>query len=544
MEDTISKDFHGLVLAAGMGKRLRSGEGDNRPKVLRQVNGRYMILYALDALRGAGVADICLVVGAGADMVKAALSDSVEYAYQEKQLGSGHATASARSVLEGKSRHILLMCGDSPLFTSATVSALKAEHIQNGAIITLASAELDDPTGYGRIIRRDGKVAAIVEEKCASAEEKAIKEINGGCYAFDSKWLWSNIDRIQPNETGEICLTDLVQFAIEDGEMVATVQIPAEEVLGVNTPEQLKQAEEILRSRGSRESRGSRGKTPPQPSPKRRGSLSRCIGTASAAGYRCNKIEAVSCQLTADSLNQPSTLALSVVTPAYNEETRIGDSIRAIAAYLSQNTPAYEIIVVNDGSSDSTLEILQKLHGEIARLTILTYSQNMGKGYAVRQGMLAAKGDWVLMTDADLAAPIEELPKLEEALRNGADLAVGSRATVGSVREIHQPFYRELGGQILNLAIQAIAVWGIRDTQCGFKLFTRECAQAVFPKCFLNDFSFDVEVIYLARKLGFKVKEVGVRWYHREGSKVHPIRDGIRLLVDLFRIRTHKYGCK
>jgi bifunctional UDP-N-acetylglucosamine pyrophosphorylase / glucosamine-1-phosphate N-acetyltransferase len=241
-------EFSGLVLAAGLGKRLRTSESDTYPKVLREVDGRPMISYVLDALRGAGVADICVVVGVAAETVKSAL-DGVRFARQKEQRGSGDAAASARSALEGKSEQVVVMCGDSPLFTASTVAALKAEHVRRKAAITLVSAELDDPSGYGRILRRGGKIAAVVEEKCASPAEKAIREVNGGCYDFDSAWLWTNIHRIRPNDTGEICLTDLVQIAIEDGETVATVPAPPEEVLGVNTPAQLREAEQILRMR-------------------------------------------------------------------------------------------------------------------------------------------------------------------------------------------------------------------------------------------------------------------------------------------------------
>ncbi|MDO8585424.1 MAG: NTP transferase domain-containing protein [Armatimonadota bacterium] len=252
MMDDIT-EFYGLILAAGMGKRLRANESDTFPKVLREVNGRPMIAYVLDALRGAGVTDICVVVGVGAEQVRETLGHSLIYAFQEYQRGSGDAAASARPLLIGKSRHVIVMCGDSPLFTAATLAALKAEHLRRGAVVTLVTAEVDDPTGYGRIVRRDGQIVGIVEEELATPEQKAIKEINGGCYAFDSAWLWSNIGRIQPSPPpkNEKCLTDVIQFAVEDGETVAAVFAAPEEILGVNTPEQLREAEEILRERRS-----------------------------------------------------------------------------------------------------------------------------------------------------------------------------------------------------------------------------------------------------------------------------------------------------
>jgi len=248
------KEFYGLILAAGMGKRLRSAPDDDFPKVLREVNGRWMVSYVLDALQGAGTPDICVVVGVGAELVKLALGDTVQYALQPEALGSGHAAACAKELLEGKSQHVIVMCGDSPLFTAETVADLKREHLRRNAVITLVSAEVDDPTGYGRIVRppEAGEITAIVEEKAASPEEKLIREINGGSYAFDSDWLWSNIGRIRVNDTGELYLTDMVRFAIDDGCVVASVRADADEILGVNTPEQLKQAEDILRARQQR----------------------------------------------------------------------------------------------------------------------------------------------------------------------------------------------------------------------------------------------------------------------------------------------------
>ncbi|MDO8588691.1 MAG: glycosyltransferase family 2 protein [Armatimonadota bacterium] len=235
---------------------------------------------------------------------------------------------------------------------------------------------------------------------------------------------------------------------------------------------------------------------------------------------------------------------LSVVIPAYNERVRIEDTLRSVQTYLSESGRSYEILVVNDGSTDGTLDVLRRLDSEISGLKVLSYEQNMGKGYAVRQGMLAASGELALLSDADLASPIEELPRLDAALSKGADVAVGSRAVTGSVREVHQSFIRETGGRALNLIIQALAVPGIMDTQCGFKLFRRECAQAVFPQCFLNGFGFDVEVLYLARRLGFKLIETPIRWAHKEGSKVSPVIDGLRIIADLFRIRLHKYDLR
>ena len=242
---------YAIVLAAGKGKRMRDESLPAEfPKVLRQVKGRALVDYVVDALRQADVTDITLIVGFGADYVRQAMGDTFTYAVQSEQLGSGHAVASARELLGDRSGTAIVMCGDSPLFTSSTINRLKDHHASTGATITLVSAFLDNPTGYGRIKRDgDGRITGIVEEKCASDEEKSIKEINGGALAFDSKWLWENIDRMQVNEAGELNLTDLVRVAISQGKLVEAVATDPEEVMGVNTPEDLREAERILAGR-------------------------------------------------------------------------------------------------------------------------------------------------------------------------------------------------------------------------------------------------------------------------------------------------------
>lgn len=233
---------------------------------------------------------------------------------------------------------------------------------------------------------------------------------------------------------------------------------------------------------------------------------------------------------------------LSVVIPAYNERGRIASTIQAVQDYLTDFGKSYEIIVVDDGSSDGTLEIVKEVASTQGTVRLINYGRNMGKGYAVRQGVYASRGDYVMFSDADLSAPIEELPKLFEALRQGYDIAIGSRAVKGAQLEIHQPLYRELGGKGLNLLIQALAVPGIKDTQCGFKLFRGEIAREIFAKSFLAGWGFDVEILYLARKQGYSISEVPVRWHHVDGSKIHPFRAGLRVLYDVLRVRMHKYG--
>lgn len=235
--------------------------------------------------------------------------------------------------------------------------------------------------------------------------------------------------------------------------------------------------------------------------------------------------------------------ALSVVIPAYNEAQRIGDSLCHILEYLRGiGCGGFEILVVDDGSRDSTRAQVEEVARANSEVRLLAYDHNRGKGYAVRLGMLAATGNRVLLSDADLSTPIEDLPILEDALDSGADIAVGSRAVRGSVRTVHQPRYRELGGKLLNAAIRLLAVPGIYDTQCGFKLFRGEAARRIFSKCVLNGFSFDVEALYVARLMGYCLAEVPVHWAHREGSKVRPFLDGFRILRDVAGLRLRKYS--
>ena len=233
---------------------------------------------------------------------------------------------------------------------------------------------------------------------------------------------------------------------------------------------------------------------------------------------------------------------LSVVIPAYNEEETIEASVGDISAYLSGLGLSHEILIVDDGSSDSTLSVAKSLAGRLPTVRVCHYAPNRGKGCAVRTGVLAAAGRRILFTDADSSTPIGELPALMSALDGGYAVAIGSRAVPGAVRTVHQPAYREFGGKVLNLFIQLFAVPGIRDTQCGFKLFTKEAAQAIFSRCFIDNFSFDVEVLYLARRLGCKIAELPVHWAHHEGSRVRPLRDGLRMLLDVLKIRLHDYS--
>lgn len=240
-------------------------------------------------------------------------------------------------------------------------------------------------------------------------------------------------------------------------------------------------------------------------------------------------------------INDSTKPFLSVIIPAYNEESRLSSTLNTVDAYLSGLGKSYEIIVVNDGSSDNTQELLKEQLNKTTALRIISYENNCGKGYAVRQGVFASRGDYIMFSDADLSAPIDELPKLLSAIKDGYDVAIGSRAVKGAVIPVRQPLYRELGGKGLNLIIRTLAVPGIRDTQCGFKLFRGEVARKVFAMCFLNGWSFDVEVLYLSKRLGYTIAEIPVKWAHSEGSKLHPFTAGLKVVKDIIRLRLHHY---
>jgi len=240
----------------------------------------------------------------------------------------------------------------------------------------------------------------------------------------------------------------------------------------------------------------------------------------------------------------PQPPHLSIVVPAFNEEARIRSSLARMLEYFDGQPYSYEILVVDDGSTDSTREVVAEVAGSHTQVQILKYDGNRGKGFAVRFGMLRATGDFALFSDADLATPIEEVELLFKAVQAGHEIAIGSRDVPGSKLEKRQSVLRELAGKAFNRCVQRVAVPGIHDTQCGFKLFTRSAAQNIFSRCLIDNFSFDVEVLYLGRHLGYTIAEVPIRWAHQEGSKVKPLRDGIRMLKTLFRIRATDYHFK
>jgi dolichyl-phosphate beta-glucosyltransferase len=232
----------------------------------------------------------------------------------------------------------------------------------------------------------------------------------------------------------------------------------------------------------------------------------------------------------------PGEAELAVVVPAYNEEARLGPTVRAIMAYLDGRGLDWQLIIADDGSTDRTIAVAEEAAGGSPRVRVIALGKNRGKGAAVRAGVLAARARRILFSDADLATPIEEVAKLEAALAAGADVAIGSRALAGSDIRVRQHPARELMGRTFNTLVRALVIGGIKDTQCGFKLFTAAAARALFARARIDGFAFDVELLWLAQGR-YRVAEVPVVWRHVEQSKVSPGVDAARMLVDIIRLR-------
>ena len=227
---------------------------------------------------------------------------------------------------------------------------------------------------------------------------------------------------------------------------------------------------------------------------------------------------------------------LSVVMPAYNEAKGIQAALEQVASYFRSRAIAGEIVVVDDGSTDGTA----RLAGETSVPTVvrvLVNEQNRGKGYSVRRGILSARGRYVGFADVDMATPIEELDKVREAFASGAEVVIGSRALPESQIVRHQPWWREWAGRLFGSFVRTVLLPGIPDSQCGFKFFSAAAARAVFTRQHLSGWAFDVEVLYVARRLGYHIVQVPVRWINDPDSRVRMWREGPRVVVDVLRIR-------
>lgn len=226
---------------------------------------------------------------------------------------------------------------------------------------------------------------------------------------------------------------------------------------------------------------------------------------------------------------------LSVVIPAYNEETRIKATLEQVHAYLALQSYPWEIVVADDGSIDATAKLVAAFATDNPAVRLLTL-EHRGKGWAVRQGMLAARGTYRFLCDADLSMPVEQIGRFLDDAIGPADILLGSRELPES-RRIGEPARRHLMGRVFNLLIRVLALPGIRDTQCGFKLFRADTTMALFERQALWGFAFDVEVLYLARRQGLAVMEVAIDWHYREGSKVRPLRDAVAMARDVVKLR-------
>jgi len=227
----------------------------------------------------------------------------------------------------------------------------------------------------------------------------------------------------------------------------------------------------------------------------------------------------------------------SIVIPAYNESARLGASLEKVLDFVHAQAWDAEVIVVNDGSRDDTAEIVRRFAAKDPMVRLLENPGNRGKGYSVRNGMLHAEGRILLFSDADLSAPIEEAPKLLRALEAGADIAIGSRWLRAETQTQRQPLHRQLFGRVFNLLLRMSLGLQFRDTQCGFKAFKPAAALAIFPLQKIERWGFDPEILFLARKMGFKVEEVPVAWGHSGGARINPVVDGAKMFQEMLRVR-------
>jgi dolichyl-phosphate beta-glucosyltransferase len=233
------------------------------------------------------------------------------------------------------------------------------------------------------------------------------------------------------------------------------------------------------------------------------------------------------------------SLALSLVIPAYNEQARLPYTLSEIEAYVCRAQLDCEVIVVDNGSRDNTSSVVQQAAAGFRQLRLLR-TDGRGKGRAVRTGAMAARGEVVLFADADLSWSVEDLSRFSELVDDRNPVVIGSREGTDA-RRIGEPGYRHLMGRVFNQVVQALAVPGIEDSQCGFKAFSADAARAIFSRQRIDGFGFDVEVLYLARRLGFGVRVVPLRWEHKENSRVAPVADTLGMLSDVLRVRLNDW---
>jgi dolichyl-phosphate beta-glucosyltransferase len=228
---------------------------------------------------------------------------------------------------------------------------------------------------------------------------------------------------------------------------------------------------------------------------------------------------------------------LSVIIPAFNEEKRLPGTLKEIENYLKKQNYTFEIIVVSDGSTDRTCELVEELKLNILNLKLICEKENRGKGYAVKIGMLSTQGEFRLFTDADNSTPISEIEKFFPEFEKGADVVIASRELKGAILDPPQPLFRRFVGEVFKYLRKIIVgLWEIQDTQCGFKCFKGKVAEKIFPKAKIERFAFDPEILLITKKMGFKIKEVPVYWKNDLQSKVK-FKSMVKMLIDLFKIK-------
>jgi dolichyl-phosphate beta-glucosyltransferase len=231
-----------------------------------------------------------------------------------------------------------------------------------------------------------------------------------------------------------------------------------------------------------------------------------------------------------------SAPALSILVPSFNEEARLAPTLEMIANYIRSSNQMTEVLVIDDGSTDGTARVAESFRNSVPGLRVLSNETNRGKGYSVRRAALEARGEYLLFTDADLSAPIEEAEKLLSALQT-YDVAIGSRAMNRNLIEVHESAFREFAGIVFNKIVRFILRLPFVDTQCGFKAFRREKCKLIFQQQTIERFGFDPELLYLARHHGLTVVEIPVRWSHSPATKINMMRDSLQMFVDVFIIR-------
>jgi glycosyltransferase involved in cell wall biosynthesis len=229
-----------------------------------------------------------------------------------------------------------------------------------------------------------------------------------------------------------------------------------------------------------------------------------------------------------------TTPFLSIVIPAHNEEGRLPRTLGQVFAFLDQQLYASEVVIVENASSDRTLEVAHEFAQKHSNLVVI-HEEQRGKGNAVRRGMLRARGEYRFICDADLSMPIEETLKFLPPALNGFDVAIASREAPGAVR-YNEPSYRHLGGRAINFIIRLLILPGLNDTQCGFKCFRADVTEELFQQQILNGWSFDIEILYLARRKKMRITEIPIHWYFGADSKINAVRDALRMIGDIFRI--------